>query len=616
MSHTVLRDLHTTGELAARYREVPGLLAGLDDTGLRRAGAVLSRVDISDVDPALARFTVAVTGSSALQPIQAPLTAQLARHGFVPDVRLGGYRQHAMELRDPANPLFGTEPDLTVCVLDADEVFGALSTPWTVEDVAAALAEHAESVEALTGAYRRDHAGALVLTTVPLPRHWAAQIVDLRSRALLGIAWREFEARLLRLAVDHAGVFVLDLEPLVGVAGPLLDPRMAAYTKVQFSDDVLAALAREIGHVARALRGRTSKCLVLDLDGTTWGGVLAEDGPTGIVTGDGPVGEAFTAVQKAAKQLAAQGLLLAVCSKNDEDRVRAALRDNPDLTLREDDLVALVANWGAKPDNLRQIAEQLNIGVDSLVFIDDSASERGLVRATVPEVPVIAVDADEPALHLHALLADGWFTTQRVTDEDRARGERYRTERKRLEFRERTESLAEYLAQLGTTVELFRPSEAEIGRISQITQRTNQFNLTTIRLDVAAVTAALADPGREVFGVRCADRFGEHGVVGAVFLTRTEGACHIDNFLLSCRVLARGVEDAVVHALLARARESGATAVTAEYRPTAKNGAVAEFYPKNGFQPSIADAGLFTHDLLTLPPAVPHVDLRVPEATD
>lgn len=614
----LLGDLLAAGRLPARYREVAALLAELDDDGLRRAGTVLSRVDPADVlgaDPSLTAVTVVVTGSSALQPFQAPLTGQLARHGFVPRVRLGGYRQYAMELLDPANPVFEDEPDLTLCLLDADEVFTRLATPWSVDDVTAALAALASTVQDLVQAYRGAHPGPLVLTTIPLPRHWAAQVVDLRSRACLGIAWREFNARLLRLAVEHPGVVVLDTEPLVGVAGALLDPRLAAYTKIQYSDGFFAALAREVGHLVRAVRGRTSKCLVLDLDGTTWGGILAEDGPAGIVTGEGPLGEAFTAVQRAAKQLGSQGPLLAVCSKNDAELVRATLRDHDGLALREDDLVALVANWGAKPDNLRQLAEQLNIGTDSLVFLDDSPSERGLVRASMPEVAVIAVDAGEPALHLHRLLADGWFTTQQITDEDRARGQRYRTERRRLEFRERAGSLSDYLAQLATTVELFRPAGPDVARIAQLTQRTNQFNLTTVRLDATAVAAALADPGREVLGIRCADRFGAHGTVGAVFVARERAIHHIDNFLLSCRVLARGVEDAVLHAVLSRAREAGAVGVSAEYRPTAKNGRVAELYPRHGFRPlprSPADgAAAYHHDLAELPPAVPHIDIRM-----
>jgi FkbH-like protein len=618
MTETSLRELWASGELPARYREVPALLAELDDAGLRRAGTVLSRVDAAEVlhaDPALTAVTVAVTGSSALQPFQAPLTAQLARHGFVPRVRLGGYRQYTMELLDPANPMFEHEPDVTLCVLDADDLFTRLATPWSVDDVALALDAYASTVEGLVEAYGAAHPGPLVLTTIPLPRHWAAQVVDLKSRAGLGIAWREFNARLLRLGVERTGVFVIDTDPLVGVAGSLLDPRLAGYTKIQFSDGFFAAFAREVGHLVRAVRGRTSKCLVLDLDGTIWGGILAEDGPAGIVTGDGALGEAFTAVQKAVRQLASQGPLLAVCSKNDAELVRTALRDNEKLALRENDLVALVANWGAKPDNLRQLAEQLNIGTDSLVFIDDSPSERGLVRASLPEVAVIAVDAEEPALHLHRLLADGWFTTQQITDDDHVRGERYRTDRKRLEFRERTESLSDYLAQLGTTVELFRPADADIGRIAQITQRTNQFNLATVRLDAAAVAAALADPRREVFGIRCADRFGDHGTVGAVFVTRSAGTQHIDNFLLSCRVLARGVEEAVLHTVLGRARDAGAAAVTAEYRPTTKNAGVADLYPRQGFRPierSRKDgAAAYVHDLAELPGAVAHVDIRV-----
>jgi FkbH-like protein len=603
-----LQQLWSTGELAARYDEVAGLLTDLDQAGLRRAGTLLSRVDVGEVlahRPDQPVVNVAVLGSSSLQPLRSPLTAQLARHGFLAYVTMGGYRQYTMELLDPGNPVFDVSPDLTLCLLDAEDVFSRLSTPWSVDDVVAVLDDYVSTISSLVETYLAAHTAPLVLNTIPLTRHWAAQLIDYRSKTQLGIAWREFNARLLRLGIDHAGVFVVDTEPLVAAGGPLSDPRLAAYTKIQYSDDFLAGYAKEIGHLVRALRGRTSKCLVLDLDGTVWGGILAEDGPTGIVAGEGHLGEAFSAFQKAAKQLAAQGPLLTVCSKNDLDLVQKALRENANLSLREDDLVALVANWGAKPDNLKQIAEQLNIGVDSLVFVDDSASERGLVRTTLPNVAVVAVNADEPALHLHNLLADGWFTTQQVTAEDKKRGQMYRTERKRLEFRERADSLTDYLAGLGTTVDLYRPDGADAGRIAQITQRTNQFNLTTVRLDVAEVEARLADPDSEVLAIRCSDRFGDHGTVGVVFLK----AHRIENFLLSCRVLARGVEGAVLHTVLARAREAGATAVTAAYQPTAKNGKVADLYPRHGFRET--ETGEFVHDLTELPPAVPHVDIRV-----
>jgi FkbH-like protein len=608
-----LRELAKRGELASSYREVADLLRDATPEVLRKAGAVLARVDAADVtahDTALPVATVSVVGSCTLAPLVAPLHAELARHGFVPRVQVGGYGQYQMELRDPSNPVFDARPDLTLCLLDADEVFAGLPTPWSVEDVRAALEVLSNGIVSLAGQYLQAQPGLLVFNTIPLPRRWAAQLVDHRSKAALGVAWREFNTALLRLA-ERPGVVVIDSEPLLTETGPLAEPRFAAYAKTRLGDAFLAAYANEIGHLMRAVRGRTSKCLVLDLDGTVWGGTLAEDGIEGIEVADGPKGEAFHYFQLAAKQLGGQGVLLAVCSKNDIVPVRRALRETPALGVTEDDMAAVIANWGPKPTNLKQLAEQLNIGVDSLVFVDDSASERGMVREILPAVRVIAVDANEPALHVHRLLADGWFTTLEITDEDRVRGERYRTERQRTEFRETADSLTDYLAGLGTAVDIRRPADGDVGRVAQLTQRTNQFNLTTVRMDPAGVRRLLDDSASDVFVIRCTDRFGSHGLVGAFFTRWSDDMLVIDNFVLSCRVLARGVETACVSDLLTAAREAGARAVRAEFRPTAKNHRVAELYPEHGFT-AVAPQGddgtvHFEHSLTKVPELVPHV---------
>jgi FkbH-like protein len=611
---SILRALRQDDTLAAGYHRVAALLHDADPDTLRRCGAVLALVDPDDVSrhhPTLPVVTVSVTGSTTLAPLVRPLHAELARHGFVPRIQVGGYRQYQVELRDPTGPVFEVSPDLTLCLLDADEVFAGLATPWTVDDVRRALDELGSSLATLAEAHARDHPGLLVFNTVPLVRHWSAQVVDHRSKARLGAAWREFNAALLRLAADRPGIVVLDSEPLLAETGPLTDARLARYAHARLGDDFLAGYAREIGHLARAVRGRTSKCLVLDLDGTMWGGTLAEDGPDGIHVADGPHGEAHHAFQLAARQLGSQGPLLAVCSKNDAAPVQRALREITELGVTEADLVAVIANWLPKSDNLTQLARQLNIGVDSLVFVDDSPSERGMVRAALPEVPVIAVDAAEPAWHVHRLLADGWFTTLELTDEDRVRGERYRTERQRLEFRETADSLSDYLAGLATTVELRRPTDADIGRIAQLTQRTNQFNLTTVRLDPAGVRRLADDPDTDVFLVRCADRFGSHGTVGALFTRWAGTALVVDNFVLSCRVLARGVESACLGEVLAAARRSGADSVIGAFRPTAKNHRVAGFYPEHGFTvraPQEPDGTVaFEHPLRTEPEPVPHI---------
>jgi FkbH-like protein len=280
------------------------------------------------------------------------------------------------------------------------------------------------------------------------------------------------------------------------------------------------------------------------------------------------------------------------------------------MTLREDDFVRVNANWRPKHDNLRELAEALNLGVDSFVFVDDSPYECGLVRSTLPDVAVVHLDGD-PALHVQRLLRDGWFTTREVTADDRARPARYRDEAVRHDFLHAFDSIEDYLRELGVRVRLAPVQEREAARVSQLTLRTNQFNLTTQRLQPADVHALAGDPAGMVLAIHSADRFGDNGLAGAVFARRDDAGLHLDNFLLSCRVFARGIEQACLGAILRHARDTGAGTVFGSYRPTAKNAIVEDFYPRNDFVPHGDDDGatVYRHDLSQIAAPPEHVDL-------
>ncbi|MDL4815411.1 HAD-IIIC family phosphatase [Actinomadura opuntiae] len=587
-----LLDLHRTGALAARYPEVRSLLAGHSDGELARAGHLLARLDTDEVlrvHPDTPSVTVAITGHGTLAQLAPLVTAELARHGLLARTHVSDFDGYVFDLGDPGSTLYSTGADLVLCVLDPMIVLDGLPVPWRVEDVERIAAEKVGLIEGLAARFAGAGRGTLVLNTMPLPRAYAAQLVDHRSRARLGVVWREANARLLRLGEASAAV-VLDLDPLVAEGAAAVDPRLSRYAKVHLSPALLAAYAREAGHLARQAAGRTRKALVLDLDGTVWGGVLGEDGVEGIEVCDGHRGEAFRSFQRVAKQLASQGVLLAVVSKNDPEPVRAALRDHPGMTLTESDLVRVVANWRPKHENLKELARTLNIGTDSLVFADDSAYECGLVRRELPEVAVVQLGT-EPALHIGALLRDAWFDVRELTDEDRTRGRKYREDLDRRDFLDAFESIEDYLRELEVTVRLGDLAEADVGRVSQLTLRTNQFNMTTRRMRPDEVRSF---PGR-VLTVRSADRFGDNGLVGAIFTRRDEDTVRIDNFLLSCRVFSRGIEQAALAEVLRQARESGAKTVTGHYRPSAKNHKVKDFYLRNGF--TEVGNGAFRHDL-------------------
>ncbi|MFD5437762.1 HAD-IIIC family phosphatase [Kitasatospora sp. NPDC127067] len=617
-----LRALHGEGRLAEEYPQVPGLLAelaagapaGTPGRDLARAGQLLARLDPAEVlarHEGLEAVGVAVTGHSTLGALTAPLTAELARHGFVAKATTADYGSWLRDLQDTGSELYAAGVDLALCVLDAQLVFDELPHPWRAEDLEDAVAAKLRLLTALAARYVGHGSGTLVLNTVPLLPVHTRQLVDARSRARIGIAWREFNAGLLRIALEHERVRVVDLDPLVAAGGPVNEPRLAAYAKAQLGEELLAAYAREVGHLVRGLRGRARKVLVVDLDNTLWDGILGDDGPEGIAAATTYRGEAFGRFQRVVAQIGAQGVLLAVSSKNDQEAVLGVLRDHPDMVLREGDFVRVNANWEPKDGNLLDIARRLNLGVDSFVFVDDSPFECGLVASSLPQVAVVRLD-EEPALHVERLLADGWFDVAALTAEDRVRADQYRSEAARQDLLDDAGSMEDYLARLDVRVSLSPVREHEVARASQITLRTNQFNLTTERLQAADVRARMDAAEHLVLAVRATDRFGDNGLVGLVLVRTAQDGWHIDNALLSCRVFARGIEQAALAAVLERARRAGAPAVHARFRPTAKNGKVRGLYPSLGFVPTGEDAAgevSFRHDLGVLPEVPGHVAL-------
>jgi FkbH-like protein len=608
-----LLALHRTGDVAARWPDVQRMVAEMPDDELSRAGRILARADPDDLlrrHPGLGAVTIALTGHGTLGDLVPPLAAELTRAGLVMRSVMSDFDGYVVDLLDPASALYSARPTLVLCVLDPSVITDELPVPWTVGDVEGLLAEKIALFEQLARSFAAHSDGTLVFNTLPLPSSLTAQLVELGARAALGAAWREANIRLLRLAEKLTSLVVLDLDPLIADGLAADDARLRVYAKVNLSPALLARYAREAAGLARHLAGRSKKVLVLDLDGTLWGGVLGDDGVEGIEIGDGRRGEAFYDFQKVVKQLGSQGVLLAAVSKNNLEPVREAIRDHPRMLLRDTDFVRITANWRPKHENLQELAEALNLGVDSFVFADDSPYECGLVRRELPDVAVVPLDG-EPARHPTRLLAGSWFGIRGLTAEDRERTARYRDELARRTFLDTFDSLDGYLRELGVTVRLATMTESDVARVSQLTLRTNQFNLTTERLQPTQVRSLATDPAAQVLTIRSADRFGDNGLVGAV-LTRWNGdVLHVNNFLLSCRVFARGIEQACLAAVLRHATASHATAVTGTYRKTAKNGKVRDFYPRNGFTVDTDDGAVttFRHALDDLPPPPDHVEL-------
>lgn len=381
------------------------------------------------------------------------------------------------------------------------------------------------------------------------------------------------------------GVFpvdILSVQIAIGAAS-FYDPVLYYNAKVNVALNSWGYVAKEIYDVICALSGHIKKCVVLDLDNTLWGGVIGDDGLAGIEIGELGRGHVFTDLQLYFRQLKDRGILLAVCSKNDEATAREPFEKHEEMVLGLSDFAMFVANWEDKASNIRHIQQTLNIGMDSIVFIDDNPFERNLVRNMIPDICVPELP-DDPADYLGFLQNENLFETASYSSEDADRTGMYQAEAKRRESEASYENIDDYLKSLEMVGEA-RPFESvRFPRIAQLTQRSNQFNLRTVRYTEDDIAEMAADDEYITLYYTLRDRYGDHGLVSVVIMKReSEDTVFIDTWLMSCRVLKRGMEEYIINKAVAYARDAGYDTIRAEYIPTPKNGMVKDIYTKMGF---------------------------------
>ncbi|GAB0057780.1 hypothetical protein SIID45300_02112 [Candidatus Magnetaquicoccaceae bacterium FCR-1] len=361
-------------------------------------------------------------------------------------------------------------------------------------------------------------------------------------------------------------------------------------------------LAHALATLIRAAYGKSRKCLVLDLDNTLWGGVIGDDGVQGIVLGkETPQGEAFTAFQNYCRELNERGILLAVCSKNDLENAQQGLT-HPDMILQSDRFTAFKANWHPKPDNIAQIAQEINIGLDALVFVDDNPAERALVKAQLPPVAVPDVGS-EVSRFIEFVDREGFFEVPRLNQEDARRTAYYADNAERTLLASQFADYGAFLASLEMKAEIGPFTPVYLDRITQLTNKTNQFNLTTKRCTLAEMQAMAASPDHITLYGRLADRFGDNGLVTVIAAKVERHTAHIQLWLMSCRVLKRDMEHAMLDALVARANQRGIREILGYYHRTAKNGMVADHYGTLGFE-CVAQAGDGSSSVWRLDPTI------------
>jgi FkbH-like protein len=511
------------------------------------------------------------------------LVATAARHDLWLRVRAPAFGTHAQEALDPASDTNRQRPHAVLLALDhrAHDLSPCPGQAELAEQrVTQAVAQLAAMAAALQSA-----SGATVVVQTLAPT--GAAVFGHLEAQLPGTAGWLVDSFNRRLRSERApGVLLLDMAALaadVGL-GTWHDTRLWNLGKFPFSQQVVPLVADHVCRLLAAARGKSKKCLVLDLDNTLWGGVIGDDGMQGIALGQGSAaGEAHLAVQGAALALHDRGVVLAVSSKNEDAIARQVFREHPDMLLREQHIAAFQANWQDKASNLQAIAKALNIGVDALVLLDDNPAERQQVRMALPEVGVPELP-DSPDDYAAILLAAGYFESTQFTDEDRARASQYQANAERSAMLDASTDLSSHLAALDMEAQITPFDEFGRARITQLINKTNQFNLTTRRMTEPEVARLETDPAALTLQVRLKDRFGDNGMIGVVIGRCEADSCTLETWLMSCRVLNRGVERLVLDVLAERARQRGIRRLVGIYLPTAKNALVREHYRQLGFQ--------------------------------
>jgi len=362
------------------------------------------------------------------------------------------------------------------------------------------------------------------------------------------------------------------------------DLRYWQIAKAPYSREALKEIACESFKIIKARKGKNKKCLILDCDNTLWGGIVGEDGLNGIKLGQNYPGSAFCDFQKGILQLFNRGVILALCSKNNEEDVSKVFREHPDMILKEKHFAVTQINWNSKTSNIKKIVETLNIGIDSVVFADDSEFEINLVRELLPDVELLHLPVKQPSLYKDLLNKGAFFETLVYSLEDKVRGEMYKAEAERKNVKSEFSDITDYLGSLETEVNIKLADKFSTPRVAQLTQKTNQFNLTNIRYSEDDIQKFILSPIVDVFYVQLKDKFGDYGIIGSAIVNHDDVCAEIETFLLSCLALGREVENVFLHSVILYLKEKGIKKIIGRYLPTIKNRQTENFYSKFGFE--------------------------------
>jgi len=536
------------------------------------------------------KIKVAILSSFTINGLEEALRVKCAESDITCATYLCGYGQYNQDILDQSSKLYEFSPDITFMIIDTRSVLSTLFyTPYTIpaNDRRTYIDKRVADFVNLVKTFKNRTGSKLVLTNCSIPTYSPYGICEVRTEYGLKEMVYDFNARLSDAFRSDPQVFLFDFNSFVAKYGEInvLDYRQFLVGDIKVSLSYIPHLAEELMGYVKANLGVNRKCIVLDLDNTLWGGIIGEDGFDRIDLSLKPPGMAFMEFQRVLLALYQRGVILAINSRNNEDEALRAIRDHPFMVLREEHFATMKINWSDKISNMKEIAQELNIGLDSIVYFDDDPINRELMSKAIPQIKTIDLP-DDPSLYASTLMQINDFNTLVMTNEDRKRGEMYREEHKRTELKRSSSNLEDFLKQLEIRVTMKKANNFTIPRIAQLTLKTNQFNLTTRRYQEEDVETLAQDHTKLIGCAQTQDKFGDNGITGVYIVNKNhvDKEWFIDTFLLSCRVMGRGIEDAMMGYILSKAKEEGVIKVKAEFIPTKKNKPCEQLLPNFGFK--------------------------------
>ena len=534
--------------------------------------------DITGLTP----VKIALLADSASQFINIAIKGYGAEMGLNLEMYEAGYNQIEQQVYNPASELYTFEPACVVIIQSTEHLLHSFYNQDNRVDFA-------DCVIAKTGDLY-----------IKLTQHLKAQIiintyVEINDQIFGSYAaktqtsflyqLRKINLGLMGLAGANTSLHIADLASISAVKGyeNTFDTKMYINADMVFGIDFLPYIGHNICQIIASSLGKSKKCLILDLDNTLWGGIIGDDGPENILIGSPGIGKAFTQLQLWCRELKNRGILLAICSKNTLEIAQEPFISHPDMVLKLEDISIFVANWENKADNIRHIQQALNIGMDSMVFLDDNPFEREMVKSAIPELTVPSLPED-PADFMLYLRSLNLFETVTFTEDDKARTGQYRQQAQRTRQQNSFADEADYLASLRMRSQVSRINKFTSPRVAQLTLRSNQFNLRTVRYTEADIAGISSSNDYYTFTFTLEDKFGDNGLTAIVILKKIDKrSLFVDTWIMSCRILKRGMEAFILNCIVQTARTHGFDKIIGEYLPTQKNGIVKDHYQNLGF---------------------------------